>query len=192
MEPDDLIRQATKGDFDALEALLRHYQSWMRDLVARKASPELLRYADADEIVQRTMTECFRSIENFRIGHSARTSFEAWLATILRHAIYYFARKRRRALLQMASDAIDAVPARSPTPATLERRRERIERLTSAIQQLPELTQKIVAKSLKGMTHQEIADALGMSKTAVNTRLERARRRLRELLGSTSINFSSH
>lgn len=191
MELVELILRATQGDADALERLLRRYQQWIRGLVVKKASPQLLRFADANEIAQRAMTECFRSIKDLRLDKGPQASFEAWLSTVTRHAVVYFGRKRKRAMLQWESDLIGDLPAKGPTASKLQRSKERGERLNQAIQQLPEVTQKMIEKSMKGWTHQEIADEFGMSKSAVNSRLERARQRLREILGSTSMNLSS-
>lgn len=191
MGNEDLIRQATKGDAQALERLLRRYQPLMRQVVLEAASPQLLRYADADEIVQHAMMTCFRNIAGLLLGEKPQRQFEAWLATVVRNAVRYFGRKRRRAWLELASDARDGVPEKGPTPSKLQRRKERYERLNAALSTLPEDTQKMFELRLKGLSLSEIAVALGVKRAMVNSRMVRALERLREVLGTTSLNLSS-
>lgn len=191
MENEDLILEASKGDAEALERLLRRYQPWMGQVVLKAASSQLLRYADADEIVQYAMTACFRDIRGLALNEQPQRQFEAWLATVVRNAVRYFGRKRRRALLELASEARDAVPEKGPTVSKLQRKRERYERLNAAIATLPEDTQKMFELRLKGLTLSEIAAALGMKRAMVNSRMDRALARLKEVLGSTSLNLSS-
>lgn len=191
MENEALILQATKGNAEALERLLRRYQPWMGQVALKAASPQLLRYADADEIVQYALTACFRDIGGLSLNEEPQRQFEAWLATVVRNAVRYFGRKRRRALLELASEARDAVPAKGPTVSKLQRRKERYDRLNAAIATLPEDTQKMFELRLKGLTLSEIAAALGMKRAMVNSRMDRALERLRQVLGSTSLNFSS-
>lgn len=191
MENEELILIATKGDAEALERLLRRYRPWMGQVVLKSASAPLLRYADADEIVQYAMTACFRDIGGLALDKEPQRQFEAWLATVVRNAVRYFGRKRRRALLELASDAREAVPEKGPTVSKLQRRKERYERLNAAIAALPDDTQKMFELRLKGLTLSEIAAALGMKRAMVNSRMDRALERLKQALGSTSLNFSS-
>ncbi len=190
MENEELILNATKGDAEALERLLRRYRLWMGQVVLKAASAPLIRYADADEIVQYAMTACFRDIGGLALHEEPQRQFEAWLATVVRNAVRYFGRKRRRALLELASDARDAVPEKGPTVSKLQRKKERYERLNAAIAALPDDTQKMFELRLKGLTLSEIAAALGMKRAMVNSRMDRALERLKQALGSTSLNFS--
>lgn len=191
MENDDLILRATNGDAGALERLLRRYQAWMRQIVLNAASPQLLRYADADEVVQHAMTACFRDIGSLTLDEEPQRQYEAWLSGVVRNAVRYFGRKRRRAMLELASDARDAVPDKGPTVSKLLRGRERYERLNAALATLPEDTQRMFELRLKGLTLSEIAAALGVKRAMVNSRMDRALERLKDVLGSTSLNFSS-
>ncbi|TWT45291.1 ECF RNA polymerase sigma factor SigE [Phycisphaerae bacterium RAS1] len=188
---EDLIRHATKGDAQAVERLLRRYQPLMRHVVLEAAAPQLLRYAEADEIVQHAMMTCFRNIARLAFDEQPQRQFEAWLAKVVRTAVRYFGRKRRRALLELSSDARDAVPDKGPTASRLQRRKERSQRLNAAISTLPDDTQKMFELRLKGLSLSEIAAALGMKRALVNARIERALERLKKVLGTTSLNLSS-
>ena len=191
MQTDELILKVVDGDTGSLELLLRQYHDWARSQVHSAASPELLRFADADEITQDAMMRCFRNIATLRFRGTPQAGFEAWLATVLRNAVRRFGRKRRQALLQLESEVTDGQEEEAPSPSKVLRRRERYQRLNDAIARLPESTQQMLEKSMNGWTHQQIAESMGQSKAAVNARLERARHRLRDLLGPTSLNFSS-
>ncbi len=78
---------------------------------------------------------------------------------------------------------ITETPAAFPTASQIAVDREHAERLELAIQRLPEDQRQIVSmKHLRGMSHEEIAGALGRSETACRMLLRRGMVRLaREL-----------
>jgi RNA polymerase sigma-70 factor (ECF subfamily) len=58
-----------------------------------------------------------------------------------------------------------------------------LDRLAVALEQLPpKLRVLVVLKDVYGMSHDEIADELGISVSAAKVRLHRGRRKLRDLL----------
>jgi RNA polymerase sigma-70 factor (ECF subfamily) len=60
-----------------------------------------------------------------------------------------------------------------------------VDRLTleKALDELsPDLRSVVVLRELEGLSYQEIADLLGITKSAAAVRLHRARRRLKEIL----------
>ncbi|MBE7506232.1 MAG: sigma-70 family RNA polymerase sigma factor [Planctomycetia bacterium] len=191
MNQEDHILQATQGNGEALEKLLRRYRPWMGQVALHAASLQLRRYADTDEIVQHALTTCFRLIKGLEVRQNPQKKFEAWLATVVHNAVRHFGRKRKLALLDLASNVMDAAPQKGPTASKLQRRKERYERLNAAIAKLPEDTQAMFELRLKGMTLSQIATALGVKRATVNSRISRALEVLRETLGSTSLNFSS-
>ena len=60
-----------------------------------------------------------------------------------------------------------------------------VERLTVYVRQMsPAMRQVFEYRYIEGYSNKEIADILGISQSAVSTRLEKARTRLKEQLGS--------
>jgi RNA polymerase sigma factor (sigma-70 family) len=84
------------------------------------------------------------------------------------------ARRRR----EVALPALRNLAARAQQDAVVDRIT-----LEKALDELsPDLRSVIVLRELEGLSYQEIADLLGINKSAVAVRLHRARRRLRNIL----------
>jgi RNA polymerase sigma factor (sigma-70 family) len=84
------------------------------------------------------------------------------------------ARRRR----EVALPALRSLPARSHQDAVVDRLT-----LEKALDELSaDLRSVVVLREVEGLSYQEIADLLGINKSAVAVRLHRARRRLRDIL----------
>ncbi len=74
----------------------------------------------------------------------------------------------------------DDLPSSSPSPETIALDRDKIRRLTAALDQLPaRQRQVLVMKRLHGLAHAEICQRTGLSPAAVEKNLTRALQRLR-------------
>ncbi|HUI60754.1 MAG TPA: sigma-70 family RNA polymerase sigma factor [Steroidobacteraceae bacterium] len=145
--------------------------------------PDLLRFAFwlardrsvAEDLVQETMLRAWRARAELRDAAAARP----WLFTIVRreHARLY---ERKR--LPMV-DLDDIVARQEPELASGEDDPQILD-LRRAILCLPdEYREPLVLQVLGGFSTAEIATELGLSVSAVLTRLFRARNRLRDLYG---------
>ncbi|MBS0367438.1 MAG: sigma-70 family RNA polymerase sigma factor [Proteobacteria bacterium] len=144
--------------------------------------PELVRFAQwlardraiAEDVVQEALLRAWRSREALR----DTTALRAWLLTIVRreHARLY--ERRRLELVPLADLPEDCVP--DPAAAADEEWLV----LRTAIMKLPlEYREPLVMQVIGGFSTAEIARELGLSATAVLTRLFRARNRLRGICG---------
>lgn len=80
-----LLGQATQGDMEACEELLRLYRPYLR-LVAGRQMPHMLRKRmDGSDIVQQTMIDAVRGLPEFR-GRS-EPQFTAWMMKLLERNI---------------------------------------------------------------------------------------------------------
>jgi len=151
--------------------------------------PEVLRFTYwlardrslAEDIVQETMLRAWRSREALQDGDAAR----AWLMTIARreHARLY--ERKRLELVSLDGELGEEYLAPSPAVEWPSARHE-LEELRDAILKLPiAYRQPLVMQVLGGFTTKEIARELGLSLTAVLTRLFRARNALRKLCDAT-------
>lgn len=103
--------------------------------------------------------------------------FPAWLQGVtVRTAQMRLRTARRRR--EVALPALRSLPARSHRDAVVDRLT-----LEKALDELSaDLRSVVVLREVEGLSYQEIADLLGINKSAVAVRLHRARRRLRDIL----------
>jgi RNA polymerase sigma-70 factor (ECF subfamily) len=148
--------------------------------------PDLLRFAFwlardrsvAEDVVQETLIRAWKSRDELKDSAAARP----WLLTIVRreHARLY----ERKRLPTVDVDDVEA----AGDPSLASDGDALLEDLRRAIVRLPdEYREPLVLQVLGGLTTQEIATELGLTQSAVLTRLFRARNRLREIYGLTPV-----
>ena len=146
--------------------------------------PDLLRFAQwlardravAEDIVQESMLRAWRSRDALKEPAAAR----AWLLTIVRreHARLYERKRLELVSLEEVAESADVAGPAGPDGDLLA--------LRYAIMKLPiDYREPLVLQVLAGFSTEEIARELGLSSTAVLTRLFRARNKLRVLCGMT-------
>lgn len=128
----------------------------------------------AEELSQETFMRAWKAIDSLQDDKAAKS----WLFTIVRREN---ARQYERKRFDMVDDPdFDRVEATRPeydtsTEAFVLRR---------ALEELPEeYREPLVLQIIGGYSTEEIADQLGIKSGAVMTRLFRARKKLREMLG---------
>ncbi|MBN1286697.1 MAG: sigma-70 family RNA polymerase sigma factor [Anaerolineae bacterium] len=180
MDEAGLIEDAQRGDINAFNTLVLHYQ----DAVYNMAYRVMGEHHAASDAVQEAFISAYRGIERFRGG-----SFKSWLMRIVTNACYDELRRRKR---RPTAD-IDVLDYTEPAP--LVSRPENPEAhaehaaLSDAIQgcinALPD-DQRMIAVlcDVQGCSYQEAADIAGVSLGTVKSRLSRARGRLRVCLGA--------
>jgi RNA polymerase sigma-70 factor, ECF subfamily len=178
-ELDELtIARAQRGDTKAKRALVERYQRPVIALVSR-----LLRgRCDSglvEDIAQETFLRVFRALPRFDRNGPARLS--TWILTIASHRSIDELRRRR----------LDTRPIEvgGPDLQSSDRADEAAERkvLASLIQNAvetltPEYQAAFILREYHGLEYTEIAQALEIDLGTVKSRLNRARRRLREAL----------
>lgn len=141
-----------------------------RLLLRRGASEE-----DADELVQ----EAFLRIEQYERSHPARSK-EALLVTAAVNLSVDRARRRARAPFVEADD-IHAIADCAPDAVHVLEQQARLRRAAEGIAQLPERTRNILLKRrLENLSYKEIAEAEGLSVSAVEKQVARATIKLME------------
>lgn len=131
-------------------------------------------HAQADDIVQETLVKALSHLDSFRVG----TNLNAWLFTILRNTYYSELRKRRRevedpddvhaANLSIEPDQIDAL---------------QLNEFRAALSLLPdEQREALILVGASGFAYEEAAAICGVPVGTIKSRVNRARRRLAQLL----------
>lgn len=196
----DLIEQAVAGDQVALQKLLVARAEALARHAHRKLPAALREVVDADDIVQQTYIEAFRSIGRFR--PDAAGAFQSWLFRIAEHVIsdtikHYqrvkrgrdFRRRHRAAPTQSQSvvELLEQLSAGSHSPSRSVMGHEAIEALMDAIDDLPDdHRQAVQLRLLDGKSLQETAVLMNRSQRAVQGLVDRAKKKMRAALGSLS------
>ncbi len=181
MDEQTLIRAAQRGDLDAFNELVLHYQNQVYNLAFR-----IMGDGDsAADATQEALISAYRALDNFRGG-----SFRAWLMRIVTNACYdeLRRRKRRPASSLDALYVTDTAPGEvlvngGESPEAYAQRQDLNRTLEAALQALtPDQRVVIVLSDVQGYNYQEIAEIMGVSLGTVKSRLSRARSKMRDLL----------
>ena len=177
MDDAELVASARAGNSDAFATLVGRYEQRIARLV-RGMVPE----SDTEDVTQEAFLKAYSKLDNF----DGRSSFYTWLFRIASNTAMDWRKKerhRRHAPLPEGPEGEDRVPSSDAGPDTAAMRRELAARIDAAIEGLPDKYHEIlVLREIEGLSYEEISERLGMSKGTVESRLFRARERLREKL----------
>jgi RNA polymerase sigma-70 factor, ECF subfamily len=139
---------------------------------------------DAEDLVQETYLKALRSFATFQRG----TNFRAWIFQILRNTFLSSRTKFERRMTE-ALDSDEGEPELAidtETPETILINRSDSQLLQRAIDDLPvHYRETLLLCEVEEMSYQEIAQILSIPIGTVMSRLARARKAVRESLGST-------
>jgi RNA polymerase sigma-70 factor (ECF subfamily) len=128
----------------------------------------------ADDLVQDTLLRALANIHRFEPG----TNLNAWLFTILRNLFHSEYRKRKREV----EDADGSYAARLAT-APEQNARLDFDDLRLALAKLsPDQREAVLLIGAEGFSYEEAAQICGTAVGTIKSRVNRARRRLAELL----------
>ena len=168
-ESDDLARRIRAGSGEALEELYRSAGARLYALAWRLT----LNRADAEDTVHDLFVGLPVALERYH----EQGSFAAWLKRLLVRSALMRRRQERRRGARDASYAVEAEPGGSGAGPALEGEAERL------LAALPDVLRAVVVlREIEGMSHAEIARALGISEVTSRVRLVRGLERLRRTL----------
>jgi RNA polymerase sigma factor (sigma-70 family) len=153
-----LIQRARAGDQQALERLfalhLKPLQRWARGRLPKWARD----LADTDDLVQDTLLQTFKRIEEFeprRVG-----ALQAYLRQAVLNRIRNELRRNGRQPHATDLDGIEVESVESPLEEAIGR--EAVERYEAALHRLSaEEREAIIARVEMGYSYEELAEALG-------------------------------
>jgi RNA polymerase sigma-70 factor, ECF subfamily len=172
-----LVSAAREGDRPAFDELVRRTYVDTYTLALRLTAHE----EDARDVVQESYLRAWKGLPNFR----GDAQFTTWMYRITANTAYTVVKRRRRhraeSLDAMLEDPIELRPGAQPEDAAESA--ALLERLSAGLDELPpKLRVLVVLKDIYGLSHEEIAEELGISVPAAKVRLHRGRKRLRDLL----------
>ena len=186
------MRRARAGDHDAFRILVERYQGRAFRLALR-----ILRSEEAArDAVQEAFVKAYTGLARFE----ERSSFFTWLYRLVTNQCIDMRRREHaerrvdwreaeapldEAALRLAPEAEGALPE---LPADAFARKELRERLDAAIGELPEAARAtLLLREVDGLSYAEIAEAQGIPRGTVMSRLHYARRRLQLALREAGV-----
>ena len=145
---------------------------------------------DAADCAQETMLRAFRAFSSFR----QEAQFSTWITRIAMNVCTDELRKRRAvvSLDALREEAGFDPPDPKKSPYAHLEDQERLLLLRRALAALPDdARQLIVLREMRGMSYDEIAEALELPLGTVKSRISRARDKLADLLKQSAELFSS-
>jgi len=178
----DMLRLASGHDAALNELIERHSPKLFNYLVR-----SLQNEADAADLAQETFARVYHNRSKF----DAELKFSTWLYSIasnlvrtkFRHLSRHPELSLEAANPQSDTEFRETIPAEQPTPSEALQNSESSDAVRRAIADLPEeLRTPLILSEYEELSHSEIGNILNCSPKAVETRLYRARKQLREAL----------
>lgn len=181
-----LITKAQAGDRPAFRKLVERHQRRAFSIALHLVRDE----NDARELVQDAFLRVYKSLPTFQGG----SSFFTWLYRIITNLSIDLIRKPGRKAKDLDDarfDSDDANEADFPfisrvdgaDPADVVRRKEIAARVGAALEALPPYHRGvIVMREVDGLSYEEMAEAMGVSKGTIMSRLFHARQKLQRAL----------
>ena len=187
MNEEEIIRRILEGETELFEQLVKRYHR----LAYARALGILLRHEDAEEITQESFISAYIALATLR----DRGKFAHWLSGIVRRKAIYFLRKKGKKgefieglTHEFATNLEEGQSDNGPENAHVAEERERI--IVEELAKLPDKYREVIyMRFYKNFTYQEIADFLGLTKSGVDTRLQRARSMLEHRLKARGMSY---
>lgn len=181
-----LIEAAQKGDAKAFRTLVERHQRRVFSIALGIVRDE----NDAREISQEAFLRVYKGLDRFH----GESSFFTWLYRIVTNLSIDLIRRpgrrdaelvEERNLYEVTDGALAPLVSHmdGSDPVRVVRRREIAERLQGALDALPPYHLGVILmREMEGMSYEEMAEAMGVSKGTIMSRLFHARQKLQRAL----------
>lgn len=178
-----LVRRVQDGEQDKFYELVKPYER----RVYTAAFAILRNAADAEEVAQEAILKAFANLRQFR----AESKFSTWLIQIAVNEARMRRRKEHAEIMEPIGERQEEDGTYAPRefadwreiPSEALERTEVREVLLESLAALGSKYREVfVLRDIQHLSIEEVADALGISRASVKTRLLRARLMLRDLL----------
>ncbi len=133
---------------------------------------------DAEDVLQEIFCKIHHNVSNLK----DEDKLENWIHQITRNAITDHYRRRGKVEAPFPDVPQDGAAVVTP-PGTGERADAGLKALRAMIDDLPDkYRQAIILTEYDGLTQKQVAEKLGLSLTGAKSRVQRARKRLKEML----------
>lgn len=201
-ETKKLLKQAGEGTPRAIDALLERHRLALRSMVQARLDQKLARRVDASDIVQEVLIEANRRLADYI--QEPKLPFQQWLRQMAQDQIIDMHRRHRVAARrsldreqplhlpglgeQSSMDLAAQIADQELTPAANAVRQELHRRFLQALEQMADDDRELlIMRHVEQLSNSEVADILGLSQPAAGMRYLRALRRVREILGESTL-----
>jgi RNA polymerase sigma-70 factor (ECF subfamily) len=178
--------------------LLQYYDRLVRH-IQRQLPTGLRGLLHPEDILQQTYVKAFSNILKFE--PKSEHSFYSWLKTIADRQLLDAQRRRQRERRAKkgskktsdtwASTLLDQIAANTSTIGRGARRKEAINALQVAVASLPEDYRQVVQlRFIEERSLAEVAEEMDRTEDAVRGLIHRAKKKLRDMLGRSSVSWS--
>jgi RNA polymerase sigma-70 factor, ECF subfamily len=175
MDTRRLVKLAQRGDSDAIAALYQMYVDTIYRYVAYRVGSQ----ADAEDLTAEVFVRMVKSLPDYQ---DTGAPFDAWLHRIAAVRVADFYRQQGR---RPQVDLTENLASNTPLPEEVLQDEQEHARLREALQQLSGDDQTVlILRFVERKSHQEVAQIVGKSVSAVKSIQHRALVKLASLLGS--------
>ena len=172
-----LMGRVQGGDETALGVLMERWELPLKSFIGRI----VLNASEAEDLAQETFVRVWQQREKFRAGADFRPWVFSIAVNLARNRLRWWRRRPTVELHEWSSAGGER--SEGPQDESALERQERAGAVRDAIAGLPlELRESIMLFEYEQMSHAEIAATVGCTAKAVETRLYRAREKLRSAL----------
>jgi len=178
-----LVEQSRNGNVDAFEELIKEYKKTAYNIAMRV----LRNVEDAEDASQEALIKVYKSIENFNM----QSSFKSWMYRIVVNTCIDFKRKKNINTVSI-DEKIDLggnkefqreIPDDSNNPDALIENNFNNKLINDALNKLEDdFKTIIILRDIQGFSYIEISEILSCNLGTVKSRLNRARKNLKDIL----------
>lgn len=179
-----LIKRCKRGKIDAFEKLMKKYEKKVYSLCYRFTG----NYDDANDLAQETFIKLYNSISKFK----GKSAFSTWLYRVTTNVCLDELRKRKNNLPlsldnPQENEEGDEIylnpPDQSYNPEIIAEKNDLKQIVHKGIGRLPEQQRIIIIlREMEELSYEEISEILDLSIGTVKSRLNRARKNLKQIL----------
>jgi len=184
MKPDDkaLVLKFKKGDRYAFEMLVSRYKRKLYSVIYRMVRNHQI----TDDMLQETFLKMFKNIDKY----DDKYPFYPWLYRIaVNNTLNYIKKNKKRKKDRSLEEEVEERHRQFDShhdcfdPEITASRTERDKRILQALEEVsPVYRTTLILRVFEGLSYKEIAEILSCSIGTVMSRLNRARKQMRELL----------
>jgi len=166
----DLIQKAVVGNEKAQGEIFRAYKKRVLNFILQRVN----NFEDAEEILQETFISVFEALPFY----SKKSSLLTWVCGIAKHEVADFYRKKKiKSIVFSLFPSLELFVSQALSPEGILEKKEFKRKVLKVLGLLREgYAQVLRLKYIQGFSVREIAEKLGETEKAIESRLTRARR----------------
>ncbi len=176
----NFVKQMEKGNEKALLYVIENYGWVLKTVVKRQMAtlPHLW-----DDCINDTLMAVWENIGSF---DEKRSKFENWLAGVCRFKALNYVRKNIEASREELMEQVPEIKDESAQKAFLQREyREEVNMILGYLKDEDEKLFRLIY--LEGLSMDEVAERMNMTKTAIYGRISRGKKQLRRLVRESEV-----